>query len=82
MGQVHRDQVVEPREGLLEVAAVRAERAEFEAAGGEPVAVADEGGLIVQHPPRLVCGRDDPTFLRSGGGVVRIPSGAGIARLR
>jgi hypothetical protein len=46
-----------------------ARTAEFQAAGGEAVVVADEGGLAMQHPPRVVCRRDHPTLLRSRGGV-------------
>jgi hypothetical protein len=45
VGQFHRDQVAEAGEGFVEVVASGAEPAELEAAGGVPVAVADEGGL-------------------------------------
>ena len=47
VGQFHLDQVAEALEGFLGVAAGGAEPAEFQAADGVHVAVADEGGLVV-----------------------------------
>jgi hypothetical protein len=69
--QLHLDQVTEARDGLLKVTAGCAEPAELQAAGGEAVRLADDRGLVVQHPLRLVCCCDHPALLWSSGGALR-----------
>jgi hypothetical protein len=69
VGQFHLHQVAEACQGCGDGEAVSAQPAEFEAAGGEPaVAVGDDGGLVVQHPPWLACWYDHPALL----GQVRV----------
>jgi hypothetical protein len=82
VGQLHLDQVAEARQGILHVRARRAQPAELQAAGGEPVTVADEGGVVVQHPPRLVCWCDHPALLGQAAGVVEASGVASSAGRR